>query len=542
MNTVQPMYEWNTIPWRKLERNVFKLQKRIYQASQRGDSQQVRRLQRLLLKSWSSKALAVRRVTQDNTGKKTAGVDGVKSLTPKQRMVLIQKLDLKGKAQPIRRVWIPKPNKTEKRPLGIPTIQDRASQALVKMALEPQWEAKFEPNSYGFRPARSCHDAIQALHDMLRHHDKYVLDADIAGCFDNINHETLIKKLDTSPLISRIVKSWLKAGIMDKNVLQINEKGTPQGGVISPLLANIALHGMENHIKSINKNAYMVRYADDFVVLHNDLKVIEKCKKAIEEWLQGIGLELKPSKTKVINTLTSYDGKKAGFDFLGFNVRQYQVSKYNSGKRKKGFKTLIKPSKESIQRHKDRIKEVVNKGKAKKQLAIIKELNPIIRGWCNYYSTKVSSEAFKYLTHFTVQSLMRWARRRHPKKTLHWIYRKYFGICEGYQWTFMKEQSRVIRHSETKIERWVKVAGDRSPYDGDWVYWSTRMGRHPEAKKKVAYLLNQQKGKCPHCGLRFFVDDLMEIHHIDENHHNNKWENLTLLHRHCHDEVHKTSA
>jgi RNA-directed DNA polymerase len=238
MNTVQPMYEWNTIPWRKLERNVFKLQKRIYQASQRGDSQQVRRLQRLLLKSWSSKALAVRRVTQDNTGKKTAGVDGVKSLTPKQRMVLTQKLDLKGKVQPIRRVFIPKPNKTEKRPLGIPTIQDRASQALVKMALEPQWEALFEPNSYGFRPARSCHDAIQALHDMLRHHDKYVLDADIAGCFDNINHETLIKKLDTSPLISRIVKSWLKAGIMDKNVFQINEKGTPQGGVISPLLAN----------------------------------------------------------------------------------------------------------------------------------------------------------------------------------------------------------------------------------------------------------------------------------------------------------------
>lgn len=542
MNTVQPMYEWNTIPWRKLERNVFKLQKRIYQASQRGDSQQVRRLQRLLLKSWSSKALAVRRVTQDNTGKKTAGVDGVKSLTPKQRMVLTQKLDLKGKVQPIRRVFIPKPNKTEKRPLGIPTIQDRASQALVKMALEPQWEALFEPNSYGFRPARSCHDAIQALHDMLRHHDKYVLDADIAGCFDNINHETLIKKLDTSPLISRIVKSWLKAGIMDKNVFRINEKGTPQGGVISPLLANIALHGMENHIKSINKNAYMVRYADDFVVLHNDLKVIEKCKKAIEEWLQGIGLELKPSKTKVINTLTSYDGKKAGFDFLGFNVRQYQVSKHNSGKRKKGFKTLIKPSKESIQRHKDRIKEVVNKGKAKTQLAIIKELNPIIRGWCNYYSTKVSSEAFKYLTHFTAQSLMKWARRRHPKKTLHWIYRKYFGIHEGYQWTFMKEQSRVIRHSETKIERWVKVAGDRSPYDGDWVYWSTRMGRHPEAKKKVAYLLKQQKGKCSHCGLRFNVDDLMEIHHIDKNHHNNKWENLTLLHRHCHDEVHKTSA
>jgi RNA-directed DNA polymerase len=542
MNTVQPMYEWNTIPWRKLERNIFKLQNRIYQASRRGDSQQVRRLQRLLLKSWSAKALAVRRVTQDNSGKKTAGVDGVKSLTPKQRMTLIQKLDLKGKVQPIRRVWIPKPNKTEKRPLGIPTIQDRATQALVKMVIEPQWEAKFEPNSYGFRPGRSCHDAIQALHDMLRHHDKYVLDADIAGCFDNIKHETLIKKLDTSPTISRIVKSWLKAGIMDNNIFQKNEKGTPQGGVISPLLANIALHGMENLIKGINKNAYMVRYADDFVVLHNELKVVEKCKMAIEEWLKEVGLELKPSKTKVVNTLKAHDGQEVGFDFLGFNVRQYEVSKYNSGKRMKGFKTLTKPSKESIQRHKDSIKVVVNKGKAKPQLAIIKELNPIIRGWSNYYSTGISSEAFKYLTHFTVQSLMRWARRRHPKKSLKWVYRKYFGTYEGYQWTFMKEQSRVIRHSEIKIERWVKVKGDKSPYDGDWVYWSTRMGKHPEVKKKTAYLLNQQKGKCPHCGLRFFVDDLMEIHHIDKNHHNNKWENLTLLHRHCHDEVHKTSA
>jgi RNA-directed DNA polymerase len=307
-------------------------------------------------------------------------------------------------------------------------------------------------------------------------------------------------------------------------------------------LANIALHGLENQVKSINKNAYMVRYADDFVVLHNELKVIEKCKQAIEAWLKGIGLELKPSKTRMVNTLEKLDGQEPGFNFLSFNVRQYKVSKYNSVKRKKGFKTLIKPSKESIKRHKDRIKEVVNQGKAKPQLVIIKELNPVIKGWCNYYSTKVSSQAFKYLTHFTVQTLMKWARRRHPKKSLHWIYRKYFGIQESYQWTFIKEKSRVIRHSETPIKRWVKVSQDRSPYDGDWVYWSTRMGRHPEVNKKTAYLLNQQRGRCTHCGLRFNMDDLMEIHHIDQNRRNNKWENLTLIHRHCHDEVHKKSA
>lgn len=542
MNAVQPTYEWNTIPWRKLERNVFKLQKRIYQASRRGDSRQVRRLQRLLIKSWSAKALAVRRVTQDNTGKKTAGIDGVKSLTPKQRLELVLNLDLKDKAKPIRRVWIPKPGKTEKRPLGIPVMRDRATQALLKMAIEPQWEAKFEPNSYGFRPGRSCHDAIQALHDMLRHHDKYVLDADIAGCFDNINHEILIEKMEISPHIKKIIRQWLKAGILDQGAFHRNEKGTPQGGVISPLLANIALHGLENLVKSINKNAYMVRYADDFVVLHNELRIIEKCKQAIEGWLKGIGLELKPSKTRVANTLEVWNGQQPGFDFLGFNVRQYKVSKNNSGKRRKGFKTLIKPSKDGIQRHKDRIKKVVNEGKAKPQLAIIKELNPIIKGWCNYYSTEVSSKAFNYLTHFTVQTLMKWARRRHPKKSLHWINRKYFGTQDGYQWTFMKEQSKVVRHSETKINRWVKVIQDRSPYDGDWVYWSTRMGRHPEINKKTTYLLNQQKGKCSHCGLRFNMEDLMEIHHIDWNHRNNKWENLTLIHRHCHDEVHKTSA
>ena len=542
MNTGQPMYEWNTIPWQKLERNVFKLQKRIYQASKRGDSRQVKRLQRLLIKSWSAKTLAVRKVSQDNTGKKTAGVDGVKSLTPKQRLELSKNLNLKDVPKPIRRVWIPKPGKPEKRPLGIPVMQDRATQALVKMAIEPQWEAIFEPNSYGFRPGRSCHDALKAIHDMLRHHDKYVLDADIAGCFDNINHDALIKKMNVSPYLRRIVKQWLKAGIVDNNVFHPNEKGTPQGGVISPLLANIALHGMENLVKSINKNAYMVRYADDFVVFHNELKVIEKCKQAIAEWLKGIGLELKPSKTRVANTLTRFDEQQAGFDFLGCNVRQYQVSKNNSGKRRKGFKTLIKPSQDSIERHKDQIKEVVRRGKAKTQPAIIKELNPIIRGWVNYYSPVVSSEAFKYLTHFTVQTLMRWGWRRHPKKSKHWANRKYFGTYEGYQWTFMTEKFTLSRHSETEIVRWVKVIQDKSPYDGDWVYWSTRMARHPEANKKVAYLLNQQKGKCSHCGYRFNMDDLMEIHHIDKNHRNNKWENLTLLHRHCHDEVHKTSA
>lgn len=246
-----PRVEWKTIPWRKLERKVFKLQKRIYKASENGDARTVRKLQKTLIRSWSAKCLAVRRVTQDNQGKKTAGIDGVKSLKPGQRLTLVKNLRLTQKAKPTRRVWIPKPGKDEKRPLGIPTMNDRALQALVKQALEPEWEALFEPNSYGFRPGRSCHDAIEAIFQAIVHLPKFVLDADIAKCFDQIDHQALLEKVNTFPVMRRQIRAWLKAGVMDgKNLFPTNE-GTPQGGVISPLLANIALHGMENHIAKL---------------------------------------------------------------------------------------------------------------------------------------------------------------------------------------------------------------------------------------------------------------------------------------------------
>src|SRR4028118_239706 len=206
----QLMVEWNQVNWRKLERKVFKLRSRIYRASQRGDVKALRKLQKMLMKSWSARALAVRRVTQDNTGKKTAGVDGLKSLTPKHRLDLVTKLRLGIKASPTRRVWIPKPGTEEKRPLGIPTMIDRALQALVKLALEPEWEARFEPNSYGFRPGRSCHDAIEAIFTVTAQKAKYVLDADIAKCFDRINHKALLEKLNTFPTIRRQVRAWLQ--------------------------------------------------------------------------------------------------------------------------------------------------------------------------------------------------------------------------------------------------------------------------------------------------------------------------------------------
>jgi RNA-directed DNA polymerase len=232
MSTVfTPMYEWKTLPWRVIERAVFKLQKRIYQASQRNDGQTVHRLQRLMVKSWAARCLAVRRVTQDNQGKKTAGIDGVRSLAPQERLALVESLDLRGQPQPVRRVWIPKPGTTDKRPLGIPVMHDRALQALVKLALEPEWEAKFEPNSYGFRPGRSAHDAIAAIFDSIKYMQKYVLDADIAKCFEKIDQTALLAKLGTTPTLQRLIKAWLKAGVMEGDTLCPTEAGTPQGGV-----------------------------------------------------------------------------------------------------------------------------------------------------------------------------------------------------------------------------------------------------------------------------------------------------------------------
>lgn len=462
------MVEWNAILWHKLERRVYKLQKRIFRASARGDVKAVRKLEKTLMRSWSAKALAVRKVTQDNQGKKTAGVDGVKSLTPKARIALIANLKLTNPVKPTRRVWIPKPGKDEKRALGIPTMQDRATQALAKLALEPEWEAIFEPNSYGFRPGRSVHDAIQAIFDSIKQKPKWVLDADISKCFDKINHEVLLEKINTFPTLKRLIKSWLKAGVLDNYQYQPTSLGTPQGGVISPLLANIALHGMEEEINKIalsmkgkkkaNQTAMtFVRYADDFVILHPELDVTNKCKTQIQAWLEKVGLELKPSKTRIGHTLhkPNIDDKK-GFDFLGFNVRQYKVGKTHSGKstngKIQGFKTLIKPSLEAIKRHYDQICQIIDAHKTAPQEALINHLNPIIRGWANYYLTVVSKEIFSELDRLMYLKLRRWANRRHPNKSKTWVAKKYWRTVGEDNWVFMtKGELTLLKHAKTEI-------------------------------------------------------------------------------------------
>ena len=556
--SVKTTVEWNQTDWQKLERKVFKLQKRIFQASSRGDLKAVRRLQKTLMRSWSARMLAVRRVTQDNQGKNTAGVDGVKKLSPVRRLAMVKKLVLKGKSKPTRRVWIDKPGTDEKRPLGIPTMYDRALQALVKQALEPEWEARFEPNSYGFRPGRSCHDATEAIFNAIRYKSKYVLDADLAKCFDRINHGELLRKLNTFPTLRRQINAWLKSGVMDGKQMFPTSEGTPQGGVISPLLANIALHGMEERIKQIaetlpgakinNRSALsLIRYADDFVILHEDLTVVQRCKQVISEWLNGIGLELKPSKTRLVHSLNKHEGQDAGFNFLGFNIRQYPVGKYNTGcnthGKPLGFKTLIKPSKEKVKVHYDHIASVIKQHNAAPQAALIAQLNPIIRGWANYYSTGISKETFSELTMKMYLKLKSWAQRRHPNKTGQWIAKKYWQTIGGDNWVFATKQAgksllRLLKHDETSIVRHVKVKGNASPYDGNLVYWSSRMGKNPEVPKNVATLLKQQKGKCAHCGLYFTEESVLEVDHIIPKSKGGKdeYKNLQLLHRHCHDE------
>ncbi len=563
---------WDNINWLKVERYVFKQQKRIYAASRRGDVKQVRKLQKTLMRSWSNKVLSIRRVTQDNRGKKTAGVDGVKALSPKARLKLIGQLKLTGKSRPTRRVWIPKPGKDEKRPLGIPTIKDRALQALLKHALEPEWEAQFEPNSYGFRPGRSCHDAIKQIKNAINTKAKYVLDADIAKCFDKINHLALLQKLGYTGKIRQQIKAWLKSGVIDQKVFTATSEGTPQGGVLSPLLANVALHGMENMLmefaKTLDvrrkdkpnsqiswqqkvKSLTFIRYADDFLLIHHDLNVVQRCRELISEWLKDMGLELKPSKTRIAHTLIpeQSEDRIAGFEFLGYHIRQYQVGKYKSSihpstKEKLGFRTLIIPSKEACKKHQLKVKEVIEKHKYSHQAKLIVELNPIIRGWTNYYSFSDAQTArvFTKQDNLLFQKLRAWGHHR----TGDWYkaYRKYWNkVSNKVSFTTQNREEnplRLLSHAEfgSSSTEYVKVKGEVSPFNGNLIYWSTRMGRNPDMPTRKASLLKRQKGICSWCCLHFREGDLLEIDHNIPRALGGKdeYKNLQLLHGHCHDE------
>ena len=388
-------------------------------------------------------------------------MDGVANLTPKQRMALVGELkDVSNwQADLIRRTYIAKRGSTELRGLGIPTMRERAMQALARMALEPEWEAKFEPNSYGFRPGRSAHDAIEAIFNHIRLKPKYVLETDIEKCFDKIDRNALLEKLNAIQPTQRLVRGWLKAGIVDEDKILFPEAGTPQGGVISPLLCNVALHGFEEALISVSKRyrIAVIRYADGLVVLCEDLETLLKVKQKAETWLAEMGLRLKPSKTRVTHTLDEHEGN-VGFDFLGFNVRQYRVGRYHTRtyRGKTGFKTLIEPSDKACQRHLQEMREVIRRHKGAPQAALIKVLNPKIRGWAQYYSACVAKKTFDRMDAQLFRKLYRWARFRHPRKTGGWSVNRYWKR-KGERMNFGDGTAWLVKYADIPTKWHVKI-------------------------------------------------------------------------------------
>jgi len=342
--------------------------------------------------------------------------------------------------------------------------------------------------------------------------------------------------LNTIQPVARLVRLWLKAGIVDKGELLFPEAGTPQGSPLSPLLCNVALHGLEVALEKVSTRyrVVVIRYADDLVIICQDLETLLKAKARAEEWLAEVGLRLKPSKSRVTHTLEPHNGN-VGFDFLGFHIRQYRGGKYRTRtyRGKPGFKTIIKPSQKAIERHLQQIQDIVRKHRGAPQEALIAAVNPVIWGWALYHRTGVAKRVFTESDMRIFEMLIRWARHRHPHKSWGWRYRRYWRKQKG-RVSFSDGESTLVRHEDTPIKRHVKVRGNKSPYDGDWPYWMQRRGRDPTKPIRVTRLSERQEGRCTLCGLRFTAEDIVEVHHLDGN----RYANLVLLHGHCHDQIH----
>ena len=495
-------FDWHQINWRRAEDEVRRLRQRIFTASKAGDLKKVRNLQKLMLRSRANTLLSVRRVTERNAGRLTAGVDGEVVLTPEAKARLADRVHQNSepfKALPVRRVYIPKKGSTTKRrPLGIPVIADRAHQARVVNALEPEWEARFEPRSYGFRPGRGCHDAIEAIFLVVKGKDpkrRWALDADLAQAFDKLGHDHILNQLGTFPARG-MVAQWLEAGVVEQGRLHRTEAGVPQGGVVSPVLLNVALHGMEQAAGvRYDPNGWvradspvLIRYADDLVALCHTRQEALEVKARLAGWLAPRGLSFNEDKTRVVSL-------DEGFDFLGFNVRRY------------GAKSLIKPSKAAQRRIRERLREELRSLRGTNAQAVIKRLNPIIRGWAAYYRTQVSSEVFNSLDHYLWRLAYKWASYSHQNKSPSWVVHRYFDMFNKSRrdrWVFGDRHSGAYMHKFfwTKIRRHQIVMGTASPDDPALVeYWA---GRRRKAtlpiNKTTRRLIEAQDGRCTICG------------------------------------------
>ena len=497
------LLDWRRIDWRRVEGQVRRLRQRIFTASRAGDLQRVRRLQRLMLRSRANTLLSVRRVTERNAGRLTAGVDGEVALTPEAKLELADRVQHRADpftALPVRRVYIPKAG-GKRRPLGIPVIVDRVHQARVVNALEPEWEARFEPRSYGFRPGRGCQDAIRMTYEITKGKSPkrlWVLDADLAGAFDRIAHKHLMSMLGTFPARG-MIGQWLKAGVVENGRLTPTVEGTPQGGVISPVLLNVALHGIEQaagvrYLPSGSvrvDSPVLIRYADDFVVhCHTRQDAIE-IKARLAAWLAPRGLAFNEDKTRVVTL-------EEGFDFLGFNVRRY------------GHKPLIKPSQAAVRRIRERLRTELRSLRGTNAEAVIKRLNPIIRGSAAYYRTQVSARVFNALDHYLWRLLYKWARFSHSNKSARWVTARYFdrfNKARQDRWVFGDRTSGAYLHkfSWTPIIRHQIVDGDSSPDDPTLAdYWAKRRRRTPLPIDNTSLkLLRAQSGCCTICGGTF---------------------------------------
>jgi RNA-directed DNA polymerase len=556
---------WNDVKWTLVQERISRQQRRVYKASIEGNKAKVHAIQRRIIASMDAKLLAVRKVTTENKGRNTAGVDGVKAISHNNKMRLAYRLKLDGKARPIRRTYIPKSGKSELRTLGISTIEDRAKQILAKLALEPEWEAIFEPNSYGFRPGRSCQDAIAILFLSLRGKSRYVLDAHIQKCFDRIDHDKLLRKLSTFDTMESQIKAWLKADIMvgylnrPDEVFQCME-GAPQGGVISPLLSNIALHGLGDHIKEWYANTWypttglsskvakrdrkaaigFCRYADDFVITAPERKDIEAIENQVTLWLEKeAGLELSKAETRLINSTE-------GFEFLGFQI--ISNKKQANGE----YKVKIHPSRKSKARIVQRIRTLIQENKSASSYTLITILSSRIIGWANYFQYSECIQDFAKIDYMIFNQIRAWVFRRKSKglRSRTKLKHKYFPEGNSYLFRGKNYQNNWILTGKSLTKdgtvdenflpkmvwvgsaQHVKIKGTASPYDGNHLYWAERTEKYSRFNDRISKLIRIQKGCCN----AFTPMDIIEVDPIilRSKGGSHRYKNLQALHKHCH--------